>query len=414
LSNTRDILSIGLAFSGRAAEALAPTTGPSPAVAVAARDLDGWVGRGLARWCTDDLTGARSDLEAAVAAYVRCNDPLPWALIARILLAETEYRLGAWDDAMRHAEDGVSIARDSDQDWLRAIVHAVASIPLAGRGLREPAATHAAAASEHLEIAGSEVSTALVATAYAHVALADEDYQGVAAALEPLRRLKTPAGIMEPDWQPWRALYAEALVGLGQCDQAEAVLAPLEARPANRGRSSLLVAACRARGILEAARGHPEAAEAAFQVALQHAAQLPMPFERGRLEAAYGRFLCVARRRREAATHLVAARDWFAQLDAAPYLERCEQELAVTLGEPSEHGIGPEAPLTPQEIVVARLVAAGQTNRQAATKLVVSVKTIEYHLGNVYAKLGVTSRTQLALVLRGLDRMISAEQQSSS
>ena len=55
------------------------------------------------------------------------------------------------------------------------------------------------------------------------------------------------------------------------------------------------------------------------------------------------------------------------------------------------------ATLTRQELAVARLVAAGGTNREAAAKLVVSVKTIEYHLGNVYAKLGVTSRTQLAL-----------------
>jgi DNA-binding CsgD family transcriptional regulator len=56
--------------------------------------------------------------------------------------------------------------------------------------------------------------------------------------------------------------------------------------------------------------------------------------------------------------------------------------------------------LTPQEHTVALLVAAGQTNREAAETLVVSVKTIEYHLGNAYAKLGVTSRTQLALALQ--------------
>jgi DNA-binding NarL/FixJ family response regulator len=60
----------------------------------------------------------------------------------------------------------------------------------------------------------------------------------------------------------------------------------------------------------------------------------------------------------------------------------------------------PTASLTRQEQAVARLVAAGHTNRETAAALVVSVKTIEYHLGNTYAKLGVTSRTQLALALR--------------
>jgi DNA-binding NarL/FixJ family response regulator len=61
---------------------------------------------------------------------------------------------------------------------------------------------------------------------------------------------------------------------------------------------------------------------------------------------------------------------------------------------------GRRTSLTRQEQAVARLVADGHTNRETAAALVVSVKTIEYHLGNTYAKLGVTSRTQLALALR--------------
>jgi DNA-binding CsgD family transcriptional regulator len=61
--------------------------------------------------------------------------------------------------------------------------------------------------------------------------------------------------------------------------------------------------------------------------------------------------------------------------------------------------VGPRISLTRQELAVARLVANGHTNRETAEALVVSVKTIEYHLGNTYAKLGATSRTQLALAL---------------
>ena len=51
--------------------------------------------------------------------------------------------------------------------------------------------------------------------------------------------------------------------------------------------------------------------------------------------------------------------------------------------------------LTPQEVSVARLVATGRTNRQVADELVVSVKTVEYHLGNLYGKLGIRSRQEL-------------------
>jgi DNA-binding CsgD family transcriptional regulator len=55
--------------------------------------------------------------------------------------------------------------------------------------------------------------------------------------------------------------------------------------------------------------------------------------------------------------------------------------------------------LTPQERQVAHLVAGGATNREAAASLFVNLKTIEFHLGNIYRKLGVRSRTELANAL---------------
>jgi DNA-binding CsgD family transcriptional regulator len=60
----------------------------------------------------------------------------------------------------------------------------------------------------------------------------------------------------------------------------------------------------------------------------------------------------------------------------------------------------PVATLTPQERQVASVVGSGATNREAAAVLFVSPKTIEFHLGNVYRKLGVRSRTELANSLR--------------
>jgi len=77
-----------------------------------------------------------------------------------------------------------------------------------------------------------------------------------------------------------------------------------------------------------------------------------------------------------------------------------QPKLAVSDRTPSKRMTVPATSLTRQELAVARLVADGRTNRETAEALVVSVKTIEYHLGNTYAKLGVTSRTQLALALR--------------
>jgi DNA-binding CsgD family transcriptional regulator len=203
----------------------------------------------------------------------------------------------------------------------------------------------------------------------------------------------------EPGWRPWLVLSVEALVALGRDDEAECILVPFEELAAARGRRSALAAAARARGALEAVRGHPERAEASFRAGLAQLNDLPMPFDRALLEAAYGRFLRRMGRRSAALAHLEAARTRFAGLGARPYLERCDGELAACGRTPARRTVGPRATLTPQELAVARLIADGRTNRQAAAELVVSVKTIEYHLGNAYAKLGVTSRTQLALAV---------------
>jgi len=67
-------------------------------------------------------------------------------------------------------------------------------------------------------------------------------------------------------------------------------------------------------------------------------------------------------------------------------------------GQPRDGG---GSSLTSQELVVARLAAAGRTNREIAGELVVSVKTVEYHLRNAFTKLGITRRRQLAARLGG-------------
>jgi DNA-binding NarL/FixJ family response regulator len=80
-------------------------------------------------------------------------------------------------------------------------------------------------------------------------------------------------------------------------------------------------------------------------------------------------------------------------------VQRCDEELA-SCGEHPSAAVAPvTAGLTPQEQIVARLVCQGLTNQEVAHQLVLSVKTIDYHLGNVYAKLAVHSRTQLVNLL---------------
>jgi DNA-binding NarL/FixJ family response regulator len=74
----------------------------------------------------------------------------------------------------------------------------------------------------------------------------------------------------------------------------------------------------------------------------------------------------------------------------------CDAELAAVGAGTQRRERTDAHDLTPQELAVARLVTTGLTNREVATELYLSVKTVEYHLGKVFTKLGISSRTQLA------------------
>jgi len=122
-----------------------------------------------------------------------------------------------------------------------------------------------------------------------------------------------------------------------------------------------------------------------------------MPFERARTLLAFGRRLHRARRRAEARDRLREARHGFEQLHAAAWADQAEAELraagARRRREPDHSA------LTPQELRVAAAVRRGASNRDIAADLFLSPKTVEFHLRQIYRKLGVHSRTQLIVAL---------------
>ena len=122
---------------------------------------------------------------------------------------------------------------------------------------------------------------------------------------------------------------------------------------------------------------------------------LPLPYDRARVNLAHGQTLRRAGKRREAHTARGNARDLYATLDARTYIDRCDREPQA--GGVHTSRIAPGLPqLTPQEQAVARLVASGATNKQTALELYISVKTVQYHLTHIYAKLGIRTRSELA------------------
>jgi DNA-binding CsgD family transcriptional regulator len=394
-------LAHALGYSGRTAESFAATAGADgeptdPEVAW----LQPRSARGILRLVEDDLDGARADF-AAVAETAHRLGVYNTAAYAFASLARAEYLAGAWDDAVVHAERAVAINEEADSGFTRRMVLGIAALVPAARGEWDAAEAFLAGAGTRYP-GDYERSVVAIAMTRTRLAEARGEPAAVLEALDPVRRFPTRDAVDEPGFWAWQDLYAEGLVGVGRPQEADALLRPHEERTARRGRSSSVARLARARGRVEAACGRPDRAADAFAMALEAAAAAPLPFERAKVEQAVGQFHRRAGHRRQAAGLLTSALDTFEALGAEPYAERCRAELAASGLHPARRRDRDHAALTSQELAVARLAAAGRTNRDIAGELVVSIKTVEYHLRNAFHKLGVGRRRQLAARLAEL------------
>jgi DNA-binding CsgD family transcriptional regulator len=203
------------------------------------------------------------------------------------------------------------------------------------------------------------------------------------------------AGCREPNVVLTSGDLVECLVRAGRRAEAEVALAELEDLARHAERTGALAVAARCRGLL----ADDDAFEAPFDEALRLHGGGEAPFERARTLLCLGERLRRARRRADARVHLRAALDAFEALGAVDWAATARSELGVT-GETAASRSGPRSDaLTPQELQVALMVASGATNREAGSRLFLSAKTIEAHLGRIYRKLGLRSRTELAALV---------------
>ena len=136
------------------------------------------------------------------------------------------------------------------------------------------------------------------------------------------------------------------------------------------------------------------------EAARQHALTADL-FETARTRLLHGQRLRRSRRRADAREPLRDALEAFERLGAVPWADRAAEELDATGATVVRRGASALDALSPRERQIVALVTEGLTTRETALRLFLSPKTVEYHLRNVYARLGITSRAGLVALVHG-------------
>ncbi|HUD37107.1 MAG TPA: LuxR C-terminal-related transcriptional regulator [Streptosporangiaceae bacterium] len=336
----------------------------------------------------DDLTRMlRAGDRAAVEAVVP---------MAHAYLGYAHFLLGDWQAAQRAVDQSIATLRGHAVVRVRIPVRAVAACVDAGAGRSESAARHLSAARHWFAELGPDDYAVFPALAAATIAQADGDQVRMLAAVRPLLGQDARAGWHEAWWRP---LQVEALIGTRQVAAARLALDRLIDLAGVRGGPSVTIAWLEA-ALAAAGPDRARARELFDAAGLRPPAPDDVPLHRARLEHDYGRFLMSGRTRRAAIGPLRRAYELYRVLGAWPFAERCASDLEVCgIKMPGQPGNQPgdraHAVLSSRERKIASLAAEGLTNQEISAEVFVSAKTVEYHLGNVFAKLGISSRRQL-------------------
>ena len=292
---------------------------------------------------------------------------------------------GAWAEAASYAEEAVLLDRNLGLDELVTFPLAELAVITALRG--DPhARTHLKTLEQALEQHPPHGTIAGLVTGLTHWAAARQAEIAPATALHHLHQIELPAA-------RWLSALdrVETAVRADRRDLAEQWLEELGAFADGTGMAWAWAAVHHCQAILGGS-----GTEENFRLALEwHARSSRLP-AKARTQLALGEFLRRQRRRTDARVPLREALETFEGLGAGYWADRARQELRAS-GETARRGNDLVATeLTPSEAQIASLVRQGLSNKEVAGRLFVSPRTVDFHLRNVYTKLGISSRTELA------------------
>ncbi|WP_319458315.1 ATP-binding protein [Mycobacterium sp. RTGN4] len=297
-------------------------------------------------------------------------------------------------EAMLVAEDAVERATQLGGDVSLSIAMTIRAAATAYGGREDDARRDLAEALAASQRCGSYRLAEWPITILGFLEVSLGNYQEALTALEPLlshldaapEATEIVAASFVPD-------IVEAMIQLGRLGEAEPLIGTLERNGCRLDRAWMLAVGARCRSMLLAAQGDLDAAVDAVERAMVEHKRLLMPFERARTQLLLGQLQRRQRQKSSATASLGEALQTFEGLQTTLWADRVRGELVRT-------NVGPSGrtaqQLTPAEQRVAELAASGMTNREIATALFISPKTVDVNLYRVYRKLDIQSRSQLA------------------
>jgi len=346
-------------------------------------------------WC-DDYAGAEAALRVAFADAGRRGSVLAYVLSC-VFRSRHALWTGRIGDAVHDARRAVELSPP------HSVYRCSAAYCLVSGLLEQHAEEEADAvlrAVDREQPAPPPFFAAWRQMAAGRLAAARDDHAVALDAFLAAGRSHTALGIVNPAVLPWRSEAAMAAQKLGRLDRARALVDEELALAEAFGAPRAIGVARRAAGGLARAEKAVELLRSAGEMLAGCGARV----EQSRALTDLGASLRRAGRPGQAREVLHDAAALGADVGAGRVAERARRELRAAGGRSSTRAGGRGGGLTAGERRVAELAAAGQTNRQIANALFITVKAVEWHLRNAYRKLAIVGRGDLALALASAER----------
>ncbi|MCX4538422.1 AAA family ATPase [Streptomyces sp. NBC_01669] len=356
--------------------------------------LDAFSMLGAAAWALDETEWAVQLYGTMLELYRLTSTAGANATVASAH-AIALFEVGRWPAALAGVSEAEHAAAAGGLELATVSTHILAAALAAVRGDSPRARQTLADATRDFDVRGTRTFEMRTRQAHALAALAEGDHD---TAYFHLSRLFRSDGSPVHFHSSFHALgdLAASAVRMERTEQARAVLDASRARLPATTSLRLRLIVCRAQGLLtDDARAEELLREAAFTPGGES-----WPFERALALADLGEWLRRQQRPADARAPLHEAQELFQGLGAAPWVHRTAAELRAAGVDTAEaHRQDAVMELTPQQLAIVQLAAQGLSNKDIATRLFLSPRTVGFHLNRAFPKLGVTSRFQLRDVI---------------